>query len=712
MFEPINILIIDDEKQIGEIYKKILSAADKSFSNQIFLCESVIEAKEILYEEKIDVVLLDLFLKETLSIATIEAFRSISNLPFIVVTGHDVPGLSKICFELEASDFLIKPVDAVTLFKSCIYAVERERVKLAQIKSRSELQKHRELAKKYLDVANIILLVMDEQGTIDTVNKYGCDLLGYSFDELVGSNWVNMVVPEGEREAAWEYLKETVASFGSGKLNEYQNSIKTKEGKFRTILWRNSVLQLGNTIRVVRSGTDITEKEKLTQRRKLLVNILRVLNKTYSGYETLSNLIELIKDHTKVAAIAIRLKNKEDYPYVVSLGFAKEFIDLDEDLMGVDGELECICGTVISEKNKGDCIHFTEYGSFWTNNLSRVLKTDCKKTKIFRDGCLLQGYRSMILVPLKSSTEIIGLLHLADPRENLLAEDSVLFLEELVISIVVAIQRFYQEDKMRKMEIAKTMDLLQSSRLLNSGIAHELRTPMQAMLNCLELIQEEVSIDCTKQTEELFDCIQECPFRRELLSIRDIVLDLVADGINRTKYSVRVLNSLAEYSKIATDQEEHLLEPVKELNVIIRTLRFTDQFKSLNKNEFKLKDNLNSSYNYKIKMSSVDFSQLITNLCRNSREAITHKNPEILIVAEHEEEWFIIRVIDNGRGIEEGVGKKIFEPYFSTKSNPSNYNQGLGLAMVRDIVVAYSGTLDYNSVPGRTEFIIKFPCYH
>ena len=135
---------------------------------------------------------------------------------------------------------------------------------------------------------------------------------------------------------------------------------------------------------------------------------------------------------------------------------------------------------------------------------------------------------------------------------------------------------------------------------------------------------------------------------------------------------------------------------------------FTDQFKDLQDDSFfVISEDIHPC---KIPINRVDFSQLITNLCRNAKESIVHDQPKIMIIVRDAFPYLEISIIDNGRGIDPSLGDKIFEPYFSTKENPDQYNQGLGLAMVRDIIVAYGGEISYNSRPGRTEFILKLPC--
>jgi PAS domain S-box-containing protein len=253
------------------------------------------------------------------------------------------------------------------------------------------------------------------------------------------------------------------------------------------------------------------------------------------------------------------------------------------------------------------------------------------------------------------------------------------------------------EDRIKTLEIAKTKDLLESSRLLNSGIAHELRSPMQALLNCFELIKEETCVECP---------VINCEKRQECLDKAQNIIDYVTDGIERSEYSIKVLNSLAEYSKTASNSDLHSIDVVAELKTIMKALMFTNQFKGLSEEEFSLE----STIGCRILINRIDFTQLISNLCRNSLEAITPKEPRIKIAVYLESPNIKIIVTDNGKGIDKTLGDKIFEPYFSTKENPEEFNQGLGLAMVRDITSAYGGSVRYTSEPGHTEFTVTFPC--
>jgi diguanylate cyclase (GGDEF)-like protein/PAS domain S-box-containing protein len=64
----------------------------------------------------------------------------------------------------------------------------------------NELEKERDRAQSYLDIAGVLLMVLDRDGCIAMVNAYGARKLGVPASELVGSNWFNRFVPQAERE--------------------------------------------------------------------------------------------------------------------------------------------------------------------------------------------------------------------------------------------------------------------------------------------------------------------------------------------------------------------------------------------------------------------------------------------------------------------------------------------------------------------------------
>ncbi|MEM7185325.1 MAG: ATP-binding protein, partial [Bacteroidota bacterium] len=111
-------------------------------------------------------------------------------------------------------------------------------------------------------------------------------------------------------------------------------------------------------------------------------------------------------------------------------------------------------------------------------------------------------------------------------------------------------------------------------------------------------------------------------------------------------------------------------------------------------------------------ISKFDRTQLIrvvTNLIKNSVQAIQQKqpeNPRIDVEVYSEDNWAYITVADNGTGISEENKEKVFEPKFTTKSS----GMGLGLAMVKNIMETYGGTISFESEPSEgTKFTVAIP---
>lgn len=99
--------------------------------------------------------------------------------------------------------------------------------------------------------------------------------------------------------------------------------------------------------------------------------------------------------------------------------------------------------------------------------------------------------------------------------------------------------------------------------------------------------------------------------------------------------------------------------------------------------------------------------RVVTNLVKNAIQAIPEdRDPKIDVSVLSEDEVVTILVSDNGIGISEENTTKVFEPKFTTKSS----GMGLGLAMVKNIVETYNGSITFTSQLGEgTTFKVSFP---
>jgi signal transduction histidine kinase len=82
-----------------------------------------------------------------------------------------------------------------------------------------------------------------------------------------------------------------------------------------------------------------------------------------------------------------------------------------------------------------------------------------------------------------------------------------------------------------------------------------------------------------------------------------------------------------------------------------------------------------------------EFAQVMLNLISNAKDILNQReieNPTIEITIDYKDEYSIISVEDNARGVEEEHLDLVFEPYFTTKEN--SMGTGLGLYMSKMII--------------------------
>ena len=105
----------------------------------------------------------------------------------------------------------------------------------------------------------------------------------------------------------------------------------------------------------------------------------------------------------------------------------------------------------------------------------------------------------------------------------------------------------------------------------------------------------------------------------------------------------------------------------------------------------------------------VQLEQALLNLLLNGIDAVKACKPgsrRVALLARPSESGVCVEVTDSGRGMDEQMLARIFQPFFTTKRG----GMGLGLSISRTIVAAHGGTLSVQSAPGRgTTFRMELP---
>jgi signal transduction histidine kinase len=101
-----------------------------------------------------------------------------------------------------------------------------------------------------------------------------------------------------------------------------------------------------------------------------------------------------------------------------------------------------------------------------------------------------------------------------------------------------------------------------------------------------------------------------------------------------------------------------------------------------------------------------ELNQIWANLIDNALDAVP-QNGRVDVFAVRDGRRAVVRVVDTGPGIPPDIRDRIFDPFFTTK--PVGQGTGLGLDIVRRLVLHNDGEIAVESQPGRTEFLVSLP---
>jgi len=98
-----------------------------------------------------------------------------------------------------------------------------------------------------------------------------------------------------------------------------------------------------------------------------------------------------------------------------------------------------------------------------------------------------------------------------------------------------------------------------------------------------------------------------------------------------------------------------------------------------------------------------ELRRVLINLVANATQA---RSTRVTVRAADEGERACLEVVDDGVGIPEGFGERIFEPAFTTKSAGT----GLGLPIVKRVIDDHGGTIEIESTPAKgTRIVLRLP---
>ena len=124
-----------------------------------------------------------------------------------------------------------------------------------------QLERAKRFAEQVIATANVMVLGLDPRGRVLFLNAAGEALTGYAEPELLGRDWFSVLL-RSEAEASNRELFARAVATGE-PLAAFENTIWTKNGEARRVLWSNSIVLNPEGERIsVAFGVDVTEQRK------------------------------------------------------------------------------------------------------------------------------------------------------------------------------------------------------------------------------------------------------------------------------------------------------------------------------------------------------------------------------------------------------------------------------------------------------------------
>ena len=208
-------------------------------------------------------------------------------------------------------------------------------------------------------------------------------------------------------------------------------------------------------------------------------------------------------------------------------------------------------------------------------------------------------------------------------------------------------------------------------------VAHEIKNPLTPMKLSLQYLQKSIA--------------------NKADNVEGLTANVVATLVEQIEHLNHIAGEFSQFANIANSKSE-LFNLHDVVNQVVQLHALTDRIQvtwaPIVAKVF-------------ISADRTNMNRVFTNLVLNAIQAVpADKQVLIHIYEEMHDERVLIKIQDNGNGIEEELQSKIFTPNFTTKSSGT----GLGLAMCKSIVELSKGKIWFETKEGAGSiFFVELP---
>ncbi len=227
---------------------------------------------------------------------------------------------------------------------------------------------------------------------------------------------------------------------------------------------------------------------------------------------------------------------------------------------------------------------------------------------------------------------------------------------------------------------------------VSASIIHDIGTPLTYIRSNAEMIKA--------FSKKLFESESEKERKRLIEEIKEMSEEIF-DGTSRIR---SIISNFKAFLSKEVKKERFKLK-----DAVDNALKLTySKWEGRIEIELNFEDNLPEVYGNRSQIE-----QVIVNLLTNAFYSVIKKGRKRvwIKVEKYDDDFVLLRVIDEGVGIKKEDLPRLFEPLFTTKPLKDE-GMGLGLSIVKEIVESHGGKIEVNSKEGEgAEFKVFIPVY-
>ena len=280
-----------------------------------------------------------------------------------------------------------------------------------------------------------------------------------------------------------------------------------------------------------------------------------------------------------------------------------------------------------------------------------------------------QGVRSAVVLPVKGSEGIVGVLDVVSRETGYFTPERVRFLTAVGSGLGLLLEnaRLYETLEQHAEELARSNTELEQFAYVAS---HDLQEPLRMVTSYVEILADE--------------------YQDKLDENADRYIGYAVDGAKRMK---ALIDDLLAYSRLSSGGTK--FEDADCNDVVGRVVE------ALNASITETGASCNSGILPTVKGDGMQLHQLFQNLISNGIKFRSHQTPRIDVSAQREGEHWLFAVKDNGIGIAPRHHEQIFQMFQRLHHRGQYPGTGVGLAVSAKIVQRHGGTIWVDSDEGK-----------